>query len=85
MVLMTPELESFLRELAALSKRTGFWINGCGECGSPWIQTDDPYPNYGIAANCLFPTEERDGYEVGGGDEETYFDKTIVRLEAGQT
>ena len=35
------KLEMFLKELAELTDKYGFVINGCGCCGSPWIQDVD--------------------------------------------
>lgn len=32
-----PELEEFLEELSALSRRHGVIIGGCGHCGSPYL------------------------------------------------
>lgn len=30
-------LKAFVAELTILSESFGFWIGGCGECGSPWV------------------------------------------------
>jgi hypothetical protein len=54
-----PELEAFLRDLAVLSMRHGYWIAGCGECGSPWIEQGEE-----ITTHFLSPTNQRDGYSV---------------------
>lgn len=34
-------LQMFLKELAELTDKYGFTINGCGCCGSPWIENVD--------------------------------------------
>lgn len=35
------KLDKFLEELSELSNKYGFVINGCGCCGSPWIEEVD--------------------------------------------
>lgn len=33
-------LKAFVADLTKLSEQYGFWIGGCGDCGSPWV-TDE--------------------------------------------
>jgi hypothetical protein len=36
------KLAAFLEELGELTKKHGLVINGCGECGSPWVEELKP-------------------------------------------
>ena len=45
-ILAKKKCKEFLAELAELTKKYGIRINGCGCCGSPWLE-DDNYMQYG--------------------------------------
>ena len=64
----TGDLALFLKELEALSRKHGFYIDGCNCCYSPWAceltepqlagklavsLDDDPVEPGGIAAECI--------------------------------
>ena len=34
------EVQAFLNDLTALTVKHGIAINGCGHCGSPWLERD---------------------------------------------
>jgi hypothetical protein len=56
---------AFLKRLANLSVQTGLWINGCGDCGSPYLETTngeyDGLDNF----EHIRPNDTHTGYLVG--------------------
>ena len=65
------QIYAFLDELHALSKKHDIYIDGCGDCGSPWLSDGDA-----VAYN-LTPDAES-GYTVSSGE----FGPTLQRSEA---
>lgn len=53
------KLIEFLTELTKLTNKYGFWIGGCGCCGSPWVIS-----NSGDVGNYLDYDEEKDCYSL---------------------
>ena len=51
-------LKAFLQELTALSDKYEIYIEGCGCCGSPWLNDIQAGKNYDNLAY------RQDGYEV---------------------
>lgn len=51
-------LKAFLQELTALSDKYEIYIEGCGCCGSPWVNDIQASKNYD---NLCY---RQDGYEV---------------------
>ena len=53
-------LEEFLKELSELTQKHGFYIYGCGCCGSPWINDRKNE----VDADDLYYNDEKQKYEV---------------------
>ena len=51
--------KEFLTELSALTKKYGIRIDGCGCCGSPWLEDD--HRQYG---ECLDWDNEAQAYTI---------------------
>jgi hypothetical protein len=57
------KLDAFLAELAALSRKHGIWISGCGCCGSP-ILTKTPTTDLIEGGDLLEPSDDGTRYDV---------------------